>query len=230
MRRALGLTDFRARELVSRLNIPTLVVDSTVLVDAGVCERAIRLTLGEEQADAIRQARGGHTLPVVVSQPTNQLTDPRSHAQSVTTDENVETMLREALNAHGGLLSYPLYRTWAVETGRKPLDMGTVVRHLGVRTWKEALEACGGRRGVTTPGDRAAALDLLAEASAAHGGHLTMDQYRDWARRQNARWRDPARVAQATGQASWNDALSAAIKQNTVLGRGNTRTSEGDAT
>jgi hypothetical protein len=124
--------------------------------------------------------------------------------------ENIEAVLRAALAAHGGLLSYPLYRQSCFAAGHRPWSIKRIRRALDVKTWTEALASCGGRRGVTTPSERAEALALVAAAVAELGGEPTIDECRAWARRRNARWVDAARAARAAGYPTWRAALAAA--------------------
>ena len=220
---ALELSEPRVRDLIDRLEIPHLDAEGIVLVDAGIGERAVRRSFGAEAGDAVHRARGG---------------DPARPAAALRTDEqptapalkldwgNIEEVLRAALAQYGGLLSYPLYRIWCVAHGQPPWSIRRINNALGVDTWTDALVRCGGRRGVTTPADRADALALLASAATAHGGHVTMDDHRDWARMRGARWLDPAKVAGAAGYDSWNEALAAAKAENSAHHDGGGRGSE----
>src|SRR6185437_4254069 len=182
----LELSEQRFRELIDRLEIPHLDADGIVLVDAGICERAARRALGDDAGDAVHRARGGDPARRVAVPATALRAAKQPTPTELDLDwENVEEVLRAALAEHGCVLSYPLYRRWCAVHGQRPRSIESIRHALGVKTWTEALAACGGRRGVTTPTDRAEALELIAAALADHDGRLRMRDYPRWARERN---------------------------------------------
>ena len=206
--RILGLGDERVLDLIRVHDVPALYYDERTLVDADAFERFARRELGEAIGDAIRNARGGAspgspTAPTAAtsSAPRTPSFDPR----------NMEELVRAALEAHDGGLSYPLFRKWCERNGVVCPDIGTVRRHLGVSTWNKALQVCGGRRGVTTPERRAQALATIRRALSECGDPLRLDDYRIWAAA-NAPvgFRDGQRTAQAAGFQRWLEACAAA--------------------
>jgi hypothetical protein len=210
--RALKMDARQAAAFVRAHGIPLQDIGGKVLVDAGVCERVVRRELGESAARAIHAERDRGDEPRRARDNVVREGPPPSSPQSG--DETVEEMLIEAIRAHGGVLSYPLYRDWAHQTGRKPLDPGTICRALDAPTWTAALNYCGGRRGVTTLEDRAEAHRLLARALEDLGGSLRMKDYHDWAIAHEARWRDPVKVARAAGFPTWSAAIRGVSGEN----------------
>jgi hypothetical protein len=210
----LEASDYRTREFIARFEIPYLEADGLVLVDAGVGERVARRAFGDRFGDAVHHARGGHPTQRAATPTAKAGDEPPATPKDALDWENIEKVLRAAIAEYGGLLSYPLYRQWCFDGGRRPWSIRRILHALDVKTWTEALAYCGGRRGVTTPTDRAVALELIAAALADHHGNIRMRDYPGWARRRNARWLDPAKVARAAGFATWNEALAAAKAEN----------------
>jgi hypothetical protein len=176
------------------------------MVDAGAFQRVAERELGEEVALKIRAARGELTRVALPPAPPK----PKPIEQRPYNANNIEEVVRAALDAHDGVLSLPLFYRWCEREGLPAWAVGTICRRMGVGTWTEALHACGGRRGVTLPDRRLLALHTIRQALDAHGGRATLEQYRSWARASEAEWRCPQGLAVAAGYARWLEACAAA--------------------